>query len=176
MLTASCSPNPFNPACRLAYRVPVSGRVLLEVYDLAGREWQQTTGEVLQVFLVRALAEAGVYAVPMDLRRTDRSDVMTEVLDARAVLVGSPTLNNQVFPTVSDFLTYMKGLKPKNRIGAAFGSYGWSGEAVRLINDELNGMKFDVIEPGLRLQYVPDPEGLAACEDFGRKVAAAMAV
>jgi flavorubredoxin len=99
---------------------------------------------------------------------------MTEVLDARAVLVGSPTLNNQIFPTVSDFLTYMKGLKPKNRIGAAFGSYGWSGEAVRQITGELEAMKFDLVEPGLRIQYVPDKEGLAACEEFGRTVAAAM--
>ena len=141
----------------------------LVIYDTMWHSTQQMAEAI-----VAGLAEAGVYAVPMDLRRTDRSDVMTEVLDARAVLVGSPTLNNQVFPTVSDFLTYMKGLKPKNRIGAAFGSYGWSGEAVRLISDELNAMKFDLIEPGLRLQYVPDPEGLAACEAFGRKVAAAM--
>jgi flavorubredoxin len=121
------------------------------------------------------LAEAGVYAVPLDLRRTDRSDIMTEVLDARAIIVGSPTLNNQLFPTVSDFLTYMKGLKPKNKIGAAFGSYGWSGEAVRQITGELKTMKFDVVAPGLRIQYVPDKDGLAACEAFGRKIAQAMA-
>ena len=102
------------------------------------------------------------------------AEAVTEVLDARAVLVGSPTLNNQVFPTVSDFLTYMKGLKPKSKVAAAFGSYGWSGEAVRLITAELDAMKFNLVEPGLRIQYVPDKDGLAACEDFGRKVAAAM--
>ena len=141
----------------------------LVVYDTMWHSTQQMAETI-----AGGLAEAGVYAVPMDLRCTHRSDVMTEVLDARAVIVGSPTLNNQVFPTVSDFLTYMKGLKPKNRVGAAFGSYGWSGEAVRQIADELTAMKFDVVEPGLRLQYVPDQEGLAACEDFGRKIAEAM--
>ncbi len=141
----------------------------LVVYDTMWHSTQQMAEAI-----VAGLAEAGVYAVPMDLRRTDRSDIMTEVLDARAVVMGSPTLNNQLFPTVSDFLTYMKGLKPKNKVGAAFGSYGWSGEAVRLITEELQNMKFDVVEPGLRIQYVPDAEGLAACEDFGRQIAEAM--
>jgi flavorubredoxin len=141
----------------------------LVVYDTM---WHST--QKMAEAIVGGLAETGVYAVPMDLRCTHRSDVMTEVLDARAVIIGSPTLNNQLFPTVSDFLTYMKGLKPKNKVGAAFGSYGWSGEAVRQITEELQSMKFDVVEPGLRIQYVPDGEGLAACEDFGRKIAEAM--
>jgi flavorubredoxin len=95
---------------------------------------------------------------------------MTEVLDAAAVVVGSPTLNNQLFPTVSDFLMYMKGLKPINKIGAAFGSYGWSGEAVKMINSALEDMKFDIIDPGVRLQYVPDKEGLNACFELGKKI------
>ncbi len=142
----------------------------LVVYDTMWHSTQQMAEAI-----TNGLAEAGVYAVPIDLRRTDRSDIMTEVLDARAVVVGSPTLNNQVFPTVSDFLTYMKGLKPKGRVGAAFGSYGWSGEAVRMITEELQTMKFDVVQPGLRIQYVPNTEGLAACESFGRQIAEAMA-
>jgi flavorubredoxin len=141
----------------------------LVVYDTM---WHST--QKMAEAIVAGLAETGVYAVPMDLRCTHRSDVMTEVLDARAVVIGSPTLNNQLFPTVSDFLTYMKGLKPKHKVGAAFGSYGWSGEAVRQITEELQTMKFDMVEPGLRIQYVPDGEGLSACEDFGRKIAEAM--
>jgi len=93
-----------------------------------------------------------------------------EVLDAAAIVVGSPTLNNQLFPTVSDFLVYMKGLKPLNKIGAAFGSYGWSGEAVKLINKELEAMKFEVIDPGIRIQYIPEKKGLEACFELGKKV------
>ncbi|MBW1898201.1 MAG: FprA family A-type flavoprotein [Deltaproteobacteria bacterium] len=96
-------------------------------------------------------------------------------MDSKAVIVGSPTLNNNLFPTVSDFLTYMKGLKPNNKIGAAFGSYGWSGESVGLIRDELEKMKFEIVDqgikdPGIRIQYVPDPEGMDACIEFGRKI------
>ncbi len=107
----------------------------------------------------------------MHLRSWHRSDVITEVLDAGAIIVGSPTLNNGLFPTVSDFLTYMKGLKPKNKVGAAFGSYGWSGESIKLISKELEAMKFKVIDPGIKIQYVPDSEGLEVCREFGRKIA-----
>jgi flavorubredoxin len=99
---------------------------------------------------------------------------MAEVLDAGAVVVGSPTLNNGLFPTVSDVLTYMKGLKPKNKIGAAFGSYGWSGEAVKLINKELEAMKFDVVDPGLKIRYVPDDKGVEAAYDLGKRIAEAL--
>jgi len=65
------------------------------------------------------LAEEQVAGVPMHLRKWHRSDIMTEVMDAKAIIIGSPTLNNQMFPTISDFLTYTKGLKPKNKMGAA---------------------------------------------------------
>ena len=99
---------------------------------------------------------------------------MTEILDSKAVIVGSPTLNNQMFPTVADTLTYIKGLKPKNKIGAAFGSYGWSGEAVKLITKELELMKFEVIDAGVKLQYVPDSDGIDACFELGKKIARAM--
>jgi flavorubredoxin len=68
----------------------------------------------------------------------------------------------------------MKGLKPLNKIGAAFGSYGWSGEAVKLINKELEAMKFEVIDPGLRIQYVPDKAALENCYELGRKIGKAI--
>ena len=97
---------------------------------------------------------------------------MTECLDAGAIIVGSPTLNNGLFPTVSDVLTYLKGLKPLNKVGAAFGSYGWSGEAVKLITKDLEEMKIKVIDPGLRIQYVPDKQGMEACEELAKKIAA----
>ncbi|MBW1782391.1 MAG: flavodoxin domain-containing protein [Deltaproteobacteria bacterium] len=134
--------------------------------------WHST--EAMAEAIVHALGEEGVDARPFQLRADHRSDIITEVLDAGAVVVGSPTLNNGLFPTVSDFLTYMKGLKPKNKVGAAFGSYGWSGEAVKLITKELDEMDFNVIDPGVRLQYVPDDEGLEACRELGKKIAGAL--
>jgi flavorubredoxin len=96
------------------------------------------------------------------------------VLDAKAVVVGSPTLNNNMFPTVADFLIYMKGLKPQGTIGAAFGSHGWSGEGAKQVEAELKAMNFDIVEPALRVQYVPDRDNIEACEAFGRKIGKAV--
>jgi flavorubredoxin len=120
------------------------------------------------------ITAAGVPSKPMNLRTWHRSEVMTEVFDARAVVVGSPTLNNGLFPTVADFLCYLKGLKPKNKIGAAFGSYGWSGEAVKLIEEELKAMKIDLLQPGLKVQFVPEKSVLDACQEFGRAIGRAV--
>jgi flavorubredoxin len=139
------------------------------IYDTM---WHST--EAMADEIAAGIATEGVSVRPIHIRSSHRSEIMTEVLDAAAVVVGSPTLNNQLFPTVSDFLIYMKGLKPLNKIGAAFGSYGWSGEAVNLINKELEAMKFDVIDPGIRIQYVPEKKGLEACFELGKKVGQAI--
>jgi flavorubredoxin len=144
-------------------------RKAVVVYDTM---WHST--EIMANAIVDALCREGVYARPMHLRSFHRSDVITEVLDAGAVIVGSPTLNNGIFPTVSDFMTYMKGLKPKNKVAAAFGSYGWSGESVKLITEWLESMKFQLMEPGVKVQYVPDESGLDACLDLAARVAAAL--
>jgi flavorubredoxin len=141
-------------------------RKALVIYDTM---WHST--EMMAHAIVDALVQEGVDAKPMHLRNSHRSDIITEVLDAGAIIMGSPTLNNGLFPTVGDFLTYMKGLKPKNKIAAAFGSYGWSGEAVKLLNKELEDMKFEVIDPGLRVEFVPDLTSLEACQALGKKIA-----
>jgi len=139
------------------------------IYDTM---WHST--ERMAEALTAGLNSEGVVAKPFNVRKSHRSEIMTEVLEAGAVVIGSPTLNNQLFPSLADILTYMKGLKPLNKIGAAFGSYGWSGEAVKMINKELEAMKFDIIDPGLRVQYVPDNEALQSCYELGRKVARAV--
>jgi flavorubredoxin len=144
-------------------------RKAVVIYDTM---WQST--EKMAEAIVEALGEEGVETKLLKLRTVHRSDIMSEVLDAGAVLFGSPTLNNGLFPTMGDILTYMKGLKPLNKVGAAFGSYGWSGEAVKLLNQQLEEMKFSVIDPGVRSQYVPDGDGLKACRDLAGKIAQAL--
>jgi len=141
-------------------------RKALVIYDTM---WHST--EAMAEAIVESLGDEGVDAKPLKLRASHRSDIITEVLDAGAIIIGSPTLNNGFFPTVSDFLTYMKGLKPQNKVAAAFGSYGWSGEAVKLINQELEAAGFKVIDPGVRINYVPDEEGLKACRELALKIA-----
>jgi flavorubredoxin len=145
------------------------GRKALVVYDTM---WHST--EKMADTIAETLGGEGVDVKLMKLRTTHRSDIMTETLDAGAILFGSPTLNNNIFPTMGDILTYMKGLKPLNKIGAAFGSYGWSGEAVKIINQQMEDMTFDVIDPGVRSHYVPDTDGLAACRELAKKVAQAL--
>ncbi|MGL4483765.1 MAG: flavodoxin domain-containing protein, partial [Anaerovoracaceae bacterium] len=74
------------------------------------------------------------------------SSAMAKLLEAKYIFVGSPTLNNEMMPTVASFLTYMKGLKPKNRIGKAFGSFGWSGESADKIAKILEESGFELLE------------------------------
>ncbi len=136
------------------------------VYDTM---WHST--ERMAEAVVEGLAAEGVPAEPIHIRSSHRSEIMTQALDAGAIVFGSPTLNNQMFPTVADVLTYMKGLKPRNKVAAAFGSYGWSGESVKLVSQELEAMGFEMVAPGVRLQYVPDAEGLENCVALGRAVA-----
>jgi flavorubredoxin len=141
----------------------------LVVYDTM---WNST--KKMAEAIVEGLGREGVEARSWHLRSSHRSDIIAEIIDAGAVIVGSPTLNNNIFPTVADFLWYMKGLKPQNKIGAAFGSYGWSGEAVKLINKELEDMKFELVDAGLNTQYVPDDQALEACYELGVKIGRAL--
>ncbi len=107
----------------------------------------------------------------MNTRKWHRSDIMTEIIDAGAIAVGSPTLNNSIFPVIADVMTYIKGLRPQNKIAAAFGSYGWSGEAVKILNKDFEEMKLDIIDPGVKVQYVPDEADLDRCFNLGVKLA-----
>ncbi|MEN6305744.1 MAG: FprA family A-type flavoprotein [Armatimonadia bacterium] len=117
------------------------------------------------------LLEGGACVRLMPLGASHRSDVATELLDAGALLVGSPTMNNTIFPTVADVLTYLKGLKRQNLIGTCFGSYGWSGEATKQIAQTLEEMKVDIVTEPVRAQYVPDESDLAKCYEAGKLIA-----
>ncbi len=138
----------------------------LVIYDTM---WHST--ELLAEAFTEGLMDAGVETQLHHLRRTHYSDIVPEVLDAGLLLFGSPTLNNQMFPTMGEFLTYLKGLQPKNKAAAAFGSFGWSGQAVGLINKELEAMKFKLAHEGFKVKYIPDPEELAAARTLGEKLA-----
>jgi len=138
----------------------------LVIYDTM---WHST--EMMAQAIMEGLVEEGVSARSFDLAVSHRSDIITEVLDAGALIIGSSTLNNGMLPQMADLLHYMRGLRPANKIGAAFGSYGWSGEAVKLINTIMEEMKFRVLDPGIRVQYVPTQDDLKKCVDLGRKVA-----
>jgi flavorubredoxin len=119
-----------------------------------------------------SIAESGVDVKVMAMAGGHRSDVITELLCAGAFVVGSPTINNGVFPTIADLLTYTKGLKPRNLVGAAFGSYGWSGESIGQVAEMLESMKVELIGQAVKAQYVPDECALGACKQLGLDVGA----
>ncbi|MDD4952978.1 MAG: flavodoxin domain-containing protein, partial [Desulfovibrionaceae bacterium] len=116
--------------------------------------WRST--EKMALALADGLADEGVGVRVMSLKANHHSAVMTEVMTAAAVAVGSPTHNNGVLPLVAGMLTYMKGLRPRNKLAAAFGSFGWSGESVKVITEWLESMRMDVVGPGLKVRHVPE--------------------
>ena len=99
-----------------------------------------------------------------------RSDVATAVMGAGALVVGSPTINNMLFPSVADVLCYLKGLRPKNLIGATFGSFGWSGEAAVQAAEILKSMNAEMPEEPLRLKFASSQEDFQKCFDFGVRI------
>jgi flavorubredoxin len=102
---------------------------------------------------------------------TDKNDVLTEVFKSKAILVGSPTINGSVLNSIAGILDQIKGLSFKNKKGAAFGAYGWSGEGVKLIGDHLAKAGFELVNDGLRVLWNPDQEAVEKCVDLGKEFA-----
>jgi len=125
--------------------------------------------------MARAIADGvasqGIEVKLLKLRCTDNTDVVTEIADAKVVLVGSPTLNNGMFPSMGSFLTYIGGLKPRGKLWGFFGSYGWGGGAVRGMVKMAKEAGFDVMEPGVEFKWVPTAEELKKCFEFGQQIA-----
>jgi flavorubredoxin len=113
------------------------------------------------------LASMGIHTSVMKLRSNHRSDVATAMLGAGAFLVGTPTINNNLFPTVADALVYLKGLRFRPLAGAAFGSYGWSGDAPAQVTALLADMKIALVHEGFKVKYVPDAAALEECRNIG---------
>jgi flavorubredoxin len=141
----------------------------LIIYDTM---WRST--ERMAHALFRGLAGSGVETVVMNLKQNHHSAVMTELADCGLLAVGSPTHNNGILPLVTAALSYLKGLRPKNRIGAAFGSYGWSGENTKILGEWLTSMDMPQPADPLKCQFVPDEAALSACEAMGISLAAAL--
>ncbi|MCK4957162.1 MAG: FprA family A-type flavoprotein [Candidatus Cloacimonetes bacterium] len=122
----------------------------LIIYDTMWKSTEAIAHSIQETF------EAKNYQTRMfNLQHTHISDIMTEILTAKYICVGSPTLNNNIMPTVASFLTYLKGLAPKKRIGLAFGSYGWGGQSIGIVENTLKECGFDMLDQ-IKIQYVPD--------------------
>lgn len=100
-----------------------------------------------------------------DLKVSHMSEIIPEVLTTKYIAVGSPTLNNNMMPTVAGFLCYLKGLSPKNRKAFAFGSFGWGGQSIGQIEEELVKCGFDICLEKIRVPYIPTKEQLQEITD-----------
>ena len=136
------------------------------VYDSM---WGSTT--TIARAIADGLVSQGIEVKFFKLRDSDVTEIVTEILDAKAVLVGSPTLNNSMFPSVSAFLTYVCGLRPKGKIWVFFGSYGWGKGAVKQMIETAQKSNFEVYEHTIEIQYVPTEKELKECFNFGRELA-----
>ena len=137
----------------------------LIVYDTM---WGST--EKMAKAICRGLVGEGLPTNVYRLSISDKSDIVKEILEARGLLLGSPTLNNGLFPSVSAFSTYLKGLRPKGRIAAAFGSFGWGKGATKAITADLQAAGMEVMED-LQVKFVPNKDALNKCEELGQRVA-----
>ena len=120
------------------------------------------------------LAAEGVPCKLLHMAVTDRNDAIVEMFRSKAILIGSPTLNNGLLPTIMPILEDCRGLKFQNKIGAAFGSYGWSGESVKLIEEHFARCKIPLAAEGVAAKWQPTADDLTRCEQLGRKVAQAV--
>mgnify|MGYP006293316003 FL=1 len=137
----------------------------LIVYDSM---WGST--EKLAYKLAEGFEENKIPATIRNLKNCHISDIITDVLTSKIICLGSPTLNNGMMPSMGEFLTYMKGLRPKNRIGFVFGSYGWGGQALGEIRKMIESLSWNFYEEGYNVNYVPDEKQLEKIKDIGKNL------
>jgi len=137
------------------------------VFDSMWHSTESMAREICDAFIAE-----GISAQLVDVKTTHISDIMLYMCGAKYVAVGSPTLNSNMLPTIASFLTYMRGLSPKNeqRIGLAFGSYGWAPLGPKQVYAELENAKFQLPVPVVAQQWIPSEENLAELQDTVRKM------
>jgi anaerobic nitric oxide reductase flavorubredoxin len=120
------------------------------------------------------LTKARIAFTLFNMATSDRNDVIKEVFQSQAVLVGSPTVNRGPLSTLMPVLEDLRGLRFKNKVGAAFGAYGWSGESLGLLEEHLKAAGIPLAAPGVKAMWQPAGPDLAKCEALGAAVAEAM--
>lgn len=131
--------------------------------------WGST--EKISERIAAGLSDKGITAKVYKTTAHHRSDIATECFDAKIIIVGSPTLNNGIMPSVADVLCYLKGLKLKDKTAGAFGSYGWSGESPKIIREQLEAMNYKVAEKDLKIMWKPNEDELQKAYEFGAEIA-----
>ena len=135
------------------------------IYDTM---WGSTKKAALKLFSLLDRENIPVQLINMKIN--DISDIITEVMLSKVVMLGSPVLNNKILPRVGGFLTYLRGLKPKNRFGFTFGSYGWSKSGFKELEDSFKEAGIELIDEGRYFKYIPSGEELTGLSEVVSKV------
>jgi flavorubredoxin len=152
-----------------AYRKWVVCKPTPKVIVLFASMWGAT--EQMAEAILEGVQEYEVEARFYSVDATHSTHIATEVLDCAAIAIGSPTLNNTLMPNMAGVLCYLGGLRPANKQGFAFGSYGWSKRGgASEVEERMKEMKIEIMHEPLRSQYVPTPEILEECRDAGRRL------
>ena len=130
--------------------------------------WNSTRTMAEQIAAGIKEADGQVSVKLYNLAKTDKNDAITEVFKSKAVLLGSSTINNGILVHVAALLEEIMGLKFKNKKAGAFGSYGWSGEAVKIMLERLEKSGFKTIDQGFRIAWAPDEKSKLACHEYGK--------
>ncbi len=146
-----------------------NGRADLSVSIIYDTMWHST--EKMSLPIMQGVKDEGIECKVIKLRATPMSIAIKEFWKSRGCLIGTPTLNNIMYPTVAEYLTHLRGLRPKGRLMGAFGSFGWGGGAVKEAYEEFKRMGLEVFEPGLQILYKPSLEDETKCYEFGREFA-----
>ncbi len=146
-----------------------NGKAKSSVVIIYDTMWHST--ELMLIPIMRGIQDGGIGCTVVKLRSTPMSFAIKEFWKARGCLVGVPTMNNVMFPSVAEFLYHLAGLRPKDRIMGAFGSFGWGGGAVKEAYEKFKQMNLQTVEPGMQVVYKPSAEDEKECYEFGKRFA-----
>ncbi len=152
-----------------AYASFTSGETREKITVVFGTMWGST--DALARAVADGIAAEGVEADVFDLAVSPVAHITRELLDSRALLVGSPTLHHGMLYRVAGYLQYIAGLKPQNKIGGAFGSYGWSSGATKQISGRLEEIGFELPFEPYTQKYRPTEDEVQAAREWGAQFA-----
>ena len=137
------------------------------IYDTM---WNGT--RIMAEYIVKGIRESNptIKIQLYNAAKFDKNDIITEVFKSKAILVGSPTIGRGILSSMAEIMEMIKGLGFKNKKGASFGCYGWSGESIKELNIILEKSNFELMNEGIRALWNPDDESREKCVEFGKKI------
>ena len=127
--------------------------------------------EKMARLIAQGIADSGVSVKLYNIATSDVTEVVKDMLDSKGYIIGSSTHDNGMLTIIAGFMDFLKGLKPKNRVAAVFGSYGWAGGAVGAIENVIKEAGIEIAQQSLSVKYMPDEAETNKCYEFGANFA-----